>query len=381
MAIKSTLSTKPRSNLQSWNQTDTGIEELAHGYNDGSIALDELKTLDQDDKEAAKKLTSMIYRLCSGIERNRSKNYKPDQNRWRISIQSTGEYSLAKLAEKGRSSRMKGEEVRVIDVPADAGKGMGIFESLPERFADSSTYAQYLDEQSQQYYGTAQEVFLEKLIAEINKEDAEQAVKDQLIKWMGLFRKKCGVDQESGIDVRFANRFALACAAGCLAVKYGVLPFTTKDVFKGISACYKAALSMKPESWEEQVTRYDEKLSDYLTTEEFPALDSKKSWSKKEIEKNDGFSHTINGIQLIALKPDVVRSLIPELYLKDVLSNCKSEGYLLPGADGSNTRSIALNGKKVRHYCFVWPRDKSNIAAAKKLIEGYSMKMKQNNKE
>lgn len=371
----------PRSNLQSWNFTKTGAEDLAYGHNDNHLALDELKTLDGDPAVAAQKASEFVYSISSGKGKSRSKRYESHQKSWRVVLLSTGELSLAKHAKNGQSRRMEGEEVRVIDVPADAGKGLGIYESLPEEFTDASSYAEYLDQQSQQYYGTAQAAFLEKLIADINAENPETHVKGQLIKWMGLFRKKCGVDQESGIDVRFANRFALAYAAGCLAVKYGVLPFTRKDVFEGISACYKAALSMKPESWEEQVTRQDEKLSDYLTTEEFPALDSKKSWSKKEIEENDGFSHIINKIQLIALKPDVVRSLISEFYLKDVLSNCKSEGYLLPGADGSNTRSITLNNEKIRYYCFVWPRDKSNIAAAKKLIEGYSVKMKQNNEE
>jgi hypothetical protein len=159
------------------------------------------------------------------------------------------------------------------------------------------------------------------------------------------------------------------------------LPFTTKDVFKGISACYKAALAMKPESLEEQLIRHEEKLSEYLTSKEFPALDSKKSWSKQEIEKHDGFTHTIYDNRLIALKPEVVRSLVPEFYLKDVMKSYKLKGYLLPDADGSNTRAIALNGRKVRHYCFVRPRDKSNIAAAKKLIKNYSMRMKQNNEE
>lgn len=371
----------PRSNLQSWNFTKTGAEDLAYGHNDNHLALDELKTLDGDPTRATQKASEFIYSISSGKGKSRSKKYESHQKSWRVVLLSTGELSLAKHAKNGHSRRMEGEEVRVIDVPADAGKGLGIYETLPEEFTDASSYAEYLDQQSQQYYGTAQEAFLEKLIAEINEENAEQTVKDQLAEWMEKFRSKCGVDQESGVDVRFANRFALACAAGCLAVKYGVLPFTRQDVFEGISACYKAALVMKPENWEEQLIRHEEKLSEYLTSKEFPALASQESWSKKEIEKNDGFSHTVNGIQLIVLKPDVVRSLIPEFYLKDVMRSCKSKGYLLPGADGSNTRSIALNGKKVRHYCFVWPQDKSNIAATKKLIKGYSMKMKQNNEE
>lgn len=363
----------PRCNLQSWNQTDTGIEELAYGHNDGFIAFDELKTLDQDNKEAAKRLSSIVYRLCSGIEKKRSENYKRDQNRWRISIMSTGEDSLAKLAEKGGSSRMKGEEVRVIDIPADAGKGMGIFESLPEGFTDSSTYVQHLDEQSQLFYGTPQAAFLERLVADLNAENLETPVKDQLIKWMRLFRKKCGVPK-SRIEVRFANRFALAYAAGCLAVEYGVLPFTREDVFNGIAACYKAALAMKPESWEEKVKQLRSKLAKHLNSKKFLALGTKKLLSKKDIESNDGFSISINDIPLIALKRDVVKRLIPVIYLNEVLSACKSRGCLLSDANGNNTRSISLNDEKVRFYCFVLPGDNESCKAVKEYNRGHAAK-------
>lgn len=270
--------------------------------------------------------------------------------------------------------RMKGEEVRVIDVPADAGKGMGIFESLPKGFTDSSTYAQYLDEQSQLFYGTPQAAFLESLIADINAENPETHVKDHLIKWMKLFLKDCGVDPHLGTEVRFANRFALAYAAGCLAVKYGVLPFTREDVFNGVSACYKAALAMKPEYCEEKVKQYIKKLANHLKLKEFLALDAKKLWSKKEIERNDGFCASIHDIPLIALKRDVVKHLIPDLYLKDVLNACKSKGYLLADANGNNTRSIALNGKKVRFYCFVSPGDEESKAAVSKRNQNYASK-------
>lgn len=364
----------PRSNLQSWNQTDTGVEELANGHNDNSIAFDELKTLDQDNKEAAKRLSSIVYRLCSGIEKNRAKNYKQDQSRWRISILSTGEHSLAELAEKGMMKRMVGEEVRVIDVPADAGKGMGIFESLPEDFTDSSTYAQHLDEQSQLFYGTPQAAFLEKLIADLNEENPETPVKDQLTKSMGWFRKKCGVDSKPGIEVRFANRFALAYAAGSLAVKYGILPFTKKDVLNSISTCYKAALALKPENWEEKVKQHLKILTNHLSSNKFPPLDSKDTWSKKEIAANDGFSVSIYDIPLVALKRDVGKNLIPSIYLNDVLSVCKSEGYLLADANGNSTRSIKLNGEKVRFYCFVIPKDKESRVIVRKRNEGYAAK-------
>jgi hypothetical protein len=364
----------PTINIQTWNFTDAALQEIAFARNDSHISFDEIKTAHHDPKIAAKMTTSAIYKLSSGVGKATSNNYSNEQLIWRIAILSTGEDSLAAHAMLGGVKRKEGEEVRMIDVPADAGKEMGIFESIPEDFEDASTYAQYLGTQSQLFYGTPQAAFLEKLIADLNAENPESSTKDQLIKWMESFREKCDIDTKSGTEVRFANRFALAYAAGCLAVEYKVLPFTVEDVFNGISECYKATLAMQPESWKEKVKQHLKKLANHLNSKDFIALDAKESWSKKEIEENDGFNVSINNISLIALKRDVVRNLIPPLYLKDVIDFCKSKGNLLIDAKGNNTRSITLNGKKVRFYCFVLPGDKKSRIAVKRRNQGYAAK-------
>jgi len=369
----------PKDNLYSWNFTATGAEELACGHNHNFMAFDELKTLDGNAKEAAQKATAFIYTNGTGKAKKRSKSHTPNPKKWETAFLSTGEHSLEEHAQKGGGNRMNGEEVRVIDVPADAGKGMGIFESLPEEFEVASTevastYAKYLAEQSQRYYGAPQIAFLEKFVADINDERAEKTVRDRIVEYMDYFRDQHDVKAGSEISGRIADRFALAYAAGCLAIEYGVLPFTSEDVFNGISACYKAALAIAPEDWEEKLRLQVRKLAKYLRSKEFPAMDSRDTWSKKAIEKYDGFSHTINNIQLIALKRDVVKHLIPAIYLNDVLNFCKSKGYLLSDANGNNTRSIALNDKRVRFYCFVFPGDEENKVAVMKRNQGYAAK-------
>ena len=55
---------------------------------------------------------------------------RDQRSTWRMLFLSTGELGLAaRLAEGGRRM-MAGQPVRVIEIPADAGAGLGIFEHL-----------------------------------------------------------------------------------------------------------------------------------------------------------------------------------------------------------------------------------------------------------
>ena len=59
---------------------------------------------------------------------------------WRVLFLSTGEIGIAdKVAEDGRKKVTAGQEVRVIDVPADAGAGFGLFEDLHSFETDLTT--------------------------------------------------------------------------------------------------------------------------------------------------------------------------------------------------------------------------------------------------
>jgi len=79
---------------------------------------------------------------------------------WRIIFLSTGEISLAdKLTEIGRKPRA-GQEVRLVDIPAEAGAGYGIFENLhdaksPGEFADQLKRATF------ECYGTPIRAYLD----------------------------------------------------------------------------------------------------------------------------------------------------------------------------------------------------------------------------
>ncbi|MEZ5480133.1 MAG: hypothetical protein R3E95_22425 [Thiolinea sp.] len=60
-----------------------------------------------------------------------------------------------------------GQQVRVIDIPADAGQGLGVFDTLPEGFGNSGDFADYLKDASKQQHGTAFVAYLETLVRDI----------------------------------------------------------------------------------------------------------------------------------------------------------------------------------------------------------------------
>ncbi|MEQ1779360.1 MAG: DUF927 domain-containing protein [Nitrosomonas sp.] len=367
----------PRSNLQSWYFTEAGAEDLAYGHNDSHLALDELKTLDRDPKVAHQKASAFTHVISSGKGKNRSKKSDPSQKNWRVVLLSTGELSLAEHAKKGGSDRMKGEEVRIIDIPADAGHGLGIFEEIPDEYNDDSkAYVKLLDEATQHYYGTPQIEFLEKLVADHNAQDAERTVSDRIKCYMSEFNNKLKINSKEGTTNRFGDRFALAYAALCMAVEYEVLPFNNKQIFNRISRCYKAALGIQPQTPEERFNRYDKKLVKYLNSYDFPALKDCKSMNHGEIKEIDEFGYVMDGINIIGIKREtfINLKLVPKSYIKDFIKMLRSKGLLLINSNTSNTVQITYNKIKIdRSYCFVFPRDDESIAAVKERNKEYSV--------
>jgi putative DNA primase/helicase len=122
--------------VQSWSTTLAAAEETAMGHCDGLLCLDESKQLDVNPVDSARKRCSLVYMLANGEGRRRSISYRRQtgvgQYRWRVMVLSTGEESLEEHAEAGGLTRLPGETVRLIDVPADAGAGLGIYETLPD---------------------------------------------------------------------------------------------------------------------------------------------------------------------------------------------------------------------------------------------------------
>ena len=349
----------PRDCLQSWSVTDSAIELLAAGYCDNTLPLDELQNLEEASAKAANLARKIAYKLTSEKGKLRFTNLLSAKHQnalnWRVSVLSTGEISLAKHAKKGGNRRMQGEEVRLVDVPANAGQGKGVFESLPEGVQSANQLAQRLDRNTAKYFGTAQLAFLQKLVKGL--QGHPEKVQGRMQKRLKHFLKVNNVNEEKGYDVRIANRFALAYAAGVTAVKYQLLPFTEADVMEGISRCYQAAVDAQPVPMKEQVATAKEMVINALRTKKLLDIRKKEhGYTLKELKRAYGYKTTVDGTAIRALTKKTLKKLVANKRVREqMLKEFSQEGQLVCDASGNKTRQIPsriANSTMPRAYCF-----------------------------
>jgi putative DNA primase/helicase len=112
--------------MRRWRATDNGLESIAAQYSDGLLILDELGQLDPKIAGEA------AYMLANGEGKARAARGGAARAvyTWRLLFLSAGEISLADHMRSGGKQVQAGQETRLADIPADAGKGLGVFDTL-----------------------------------------------------------------------------------------------------------------------------------------------------------------------------------------------------------------------------------------------------------
>jgi uncharacterized protein (DUF927 family) len=128
---------------------------------------------------------------------------------------SNGEVRLSdKLVERGRRARA-GQQIRLIDLPADAGKGFGVFDHGGAD-NDAKLLADAIKTAAQTCYGTAGPEFVRVLISEGIEKNAGM-IRDIIEAFRNSADLKSELDGADGQVRRGCDRFALVAAAGELA--------------------------------------------------------------------------------------------------------------------------------------------------------------------
>ena len=220
--------------LKSWRTTANGLEGTALGHNDAFLPLDEMGQVD------AHQAGEIAYMLANGQQKGRARSDGSVRhiNSWVLFFVSSGEITLAqKMQEAGKQAKV-GQEVRLVDVTADAGKGMGIFENL-HGAKDGAQFADRLRQASLTYYGTPSRAFLQALV------DQQDRFRPYLKEQMGVFIYKHCPKNADGQVQRVAQRFALVAAAGELATKLKILPWPAGEAQWGVGVCFNSWLSQR----------------------------------------------------------------------------------------------------------------------------------------
>lgn len=217
--------------LQRWRSTDNGLESAALSHCDAILTLDELKMID------ARIAGESAYMLANGSAKVRANVSGGARNtaKWRLLFLSAGELSLSQhVAEAGKKTPA-GAELRMADIPADAGHGMGCFENL-HGFENGHEFAKALGAVVNKYYGTAFPAFIEQVLK--NRESLRDSLADARLR----FEKATLTHAASGQAQRVAARFALAGAAGELATDWGITGWQPGEAMQAAITCFKAWL-------------------------------------------------------------------------------------------------------------------------------------------
>jgi len=215
-----------RDRVRRFRTTDNGLEGLAQMHNDSLLCLDELKELDP------KIAGSVIYMLANGQGKQRAGRVgeqRPPAT-WRLLFLSTGELSIADHIKDGGGRVYAGQEVRIADVEADAGLGLGVFEAL-HGMESGVHLSQYLAQATKRNYGHASKAFIERVVEDMG------GVAIQVQEMRSRFSAEFVPLNADGQVHRVADRYALVAAAGELATAWGITGWERGEAAKAAQIC------------------------------------------------------------------------------------------------------------------------------------------------
>ena len=224
--------------IRSWRATGNALEAVAAAHSDTLLCLDEMGQVD------GKELGEISYMISGGLGKSRADRggAARAQSRFRVLFLSTGEVGLADKSAEGRKAVKAGQEVRFVDVTADAGAGLGIFEQLHDE-PGPAALAELLKAGTRKFYGSAGPAFVqvitERLAAPEFQDGLAERIGDTVAGWLASHPDATG-------QVRsVARRFALVAVAGELATESGITGWTAGEAEEAAARLFRAWLAAR----------------------------------------------------------------------------------------------------------------------------------------
>jgi putative DNA primase/helicase len=220
--------------MQRWRATDNAIESIAAQHCDALLVLDELAQI--DPKQAGE----VAYMLGNGQSKARAARTALPKPRlsWTLLFLSAGEIGLAQhMAEGGKRARA-GQELRMCDIPADAGAGLGAFETL-HGIESGAAFSDVATRAAARHYGSAGVAFIQHVI------DTQDGIAQRTKRAIDAIAGAWIPEASSGQVHRVGRRFALVAAAGELATTAGLTGWPEGEATQAAKSCFDAWLSAR----------------------------------------------------------------------------------------------------------------------------------------
>lgn len=321
--------------VQQWRATSNGLEGTAAAHNDCLLCLDEMGQVDPSE------VGNIAYMLANGMGKIRNdKNLDNRKNKcWRLIFLSSGEISLSNHMKEGNKRVKAGQEIRVLDIPAD-GQAYGCFSEL-HGYGQGHLFAEYIGGLCKSYHGTAGVAFIERLIP----------IRKKIIEHCRAHIRELAKENvpmtASGQVCRAFNRFALIAVAGELAISLGIVDWQEGAAIEAALICFNDWLKARGDIGpleEREILSHVRHFFEQHGDSRFTPWDNSDG---KTTHMRAGYRKLVNGTQEFfvfteSFRRDICVGSQPE----NVAKVCLAHEWIMPGPDGGATRSERLPGAK-----------------------------------
>lgn len=193
-----------------WEGTGHGFSNIAAARNDGLLILDEI------GQAAPRVVAHTAYAVINGT--GKIQGAKEGGNReikqWRVFVLSTGEKTLQNYTETGGADWQAGQANRLPSLPANVGKGYGIYDTL-HGHPNGAEQSEAIEHAANRYYGTAGRAYIRAILADPN------TTTDRANRIIEAFT--ASLPPLTGQARRVGKRFAAIAAALELAHYFGII--------------------------------------------------------------------------------------------------------------------------------------------------------------
>jgi len=241
--------------MQRWRTTDNALEATAAQHCDALLILDELS---QVDGKVAGECAYMLANEQSKGRSTRASALRPRLT-WRLLFLSSGELGLADHMAEGMKRTRTGQEVRMADIPADAGVGMGAFQNI-HGHDSAAAFASHLTREAQAVYGAPGLAFIQWACARCGElpRRVREGAQNLAAQWVP--------EGASGQVERVAARFALVGVAGELATEAGLTGWPAGESEHAARDCFNAWLAARGGAGNGEVTAMLRQVRRFLET-------------------------------------------------------------------------------------------------------------------
>ena len=325
----------PLTYARAWRATANGLESLASLHNDGLLILDELSQC--DPKEAGE----AAYLLANGQGKARAHRNGTARAslRWRLLFLSAGEESLATLIARTGRKANAGQEVRLADFDADAGAGLGAFETL--NGCDSpAALSLALKDAATRHHGVAGLVWLRAVVNDRDK------LADNITGGVRQFVAQNTPPDAAGQVLRVAQRFGLVAVAGELATHYGVTGWVEGEATQAASRCFAAWLDSFGGAGNREDRLLLAQVRGFFETHGASRFEDVGASIDQRVINRAGFYRAgMEGTREFLVLPEAFkRDVCAGFDLKAATQCLLAQGWIVPGSDGRPTQKPRLPG-------------------------------------